>query len=144
MTQSRHRTLSTQKLAATKDRSFRSFLLMAQIEAREIGERIAQARLEAGGMTQEELAAMATFSKRSLQDYEGGVTIPYKHLKELGRLLARSPEWFLYGEESEEGSVSRLEEKLDVVLALLQEVKAERLALLEDHEAPPEAPAQDG
>lgn len=117
---------------------------MAQIEAREIGERIAQARLEAGGMTQEELAAMATFSKRSLQDYEGGVTIPYKHLKELGRLLARSPEWFLYGEESEEGSVSRLEEKLDVVLALLQEVKAERLALLEDHEAPPEAPAQDG
>lgn len=128
MTQTRRKDVSTQKVAATKARSFRSFLLMAEIEAREIGERIAQARLEAGGMTQDDLAALATFSKRSLQDYEGGVTIPYKHLRELGRLLSRSPEWFLYGEESEEAGLHRLEAQLGEVLSVVQELKAALLA----------------
>jgi GH25 family lysozyme M1 (1,4-beta-N-acetylmuramidase) len=42
---------------------------------------------------------MASFSKRSLQDYEAGVTIPYKHMRELSRLLGREVEWFLRGED---------------------------------------------
>ena len=143
MTQTRRATQLPQKLAATKDRYFRSFLLMAQIEAREIGERIAQARKEAGGMSQEELAALATFSKRSLQDYETGVTIPYKHLRELGRLLARSPEWFLYGDDSEDDAIGRLEGQLGEVLVVVHQLKA---ALLDSTTTPVqrEDPARDG
>lgn len=88
---------SAQKPAATSSRNFRTFLLMAQFEAREIGARIQQARNEKG-LTQEELAEMATFSKRSLQDYEGGTTIPYRQLREIGQLLGKPTEWFLYGD----------------------------------------------
>jgi transcriptional regulator with XRE-family HTH domain len=73
---------------------------MQQFEAEEIGARIRQARLEHDGLTQENLAAMASFSKRSLQYYEAGVTIPYKHLRELSRLLNKPEDWFLYGEQS--------------------------------------------
>jgi transcriptional regulator with XRE-family HTH domain len=72
---------------------------MQQFEAQEIGERIKQARLEQG-LTQEELAVLASFSKRSLQDYEAGLTIPYRHLSELSRLLNRPKEWFLYGTDT--------------------------------------------
>jgi len=72
---------------------------MQRFEAQEIGARIKQARLERG-LGQGELAAMASFSKRSLQDYEYGETIPYKHFQELSRLLAKPPEWFLYGDEA--------------------------------------------
>lgn len=90
------------KSAATNDRNFHRFLLMAQLEAKAIGARIQQARLEAG-MTQEQVAEIATFSKRSLQDYEGGVTIPYRHLREIGQLLDRPVEWFLHGRAGVEG-----------------------------------------
>lgn len=72
---------------------------MQQFEAQEIAARIKRARLERG-LTQEALAEMASFSKRSLQDYEAGNTIPYHHFRELGRLLNKPPEWFLYGDET--------------------------------------------
>lgn len=101
-----------QKVAATNDRNFRTFLLVAQLEAEAIGKRISQARREAG-MTQEELAEMSTFSKRSLQDYEAGVTIPYRHMREISGLLDRPVEWFLHGEKEEgplgEAFLGRLE-----------------------------------
>src|SRR3954471_19120300 len=102
MAQSSHRVRAAQELAATNPRNFRTFLLMAQFEAAEIGARIRQARNERG-LSQDELAAMASFSKRSLQDYEAGVTIPYRHLREFGRLLNKPEEWFLYGEAEKEG-----------------------------------------
>ena len=85
--------------AATKTRNFSRFLLMAQLQAKEIGARIALARNEAG-LTQEEVTDLATFSKRSLQDYERGNTIPYRHMQEISRLLDRPVEWFLHGERS--------------------------------------------
>jgi transcriptional regulator with XRE-family HTH domain len=80
-----------------------------QFEAAEIGARIRQALLESG-MTQEELAAMASFSKRSLQDYLYGKTIPYRHFAELSRLLGRSTEWFLYGDKAVNVEEERLRE----------------------------------
>ncbi|MBI3936390.1 MAG: helix-turn-helix transcriptional regulator [Betaproteobacteria bacterium] len=82
---------------------------MQQFEAQQIGARIARARKEAG-LTQEDLAEMASFSKRSLQDYEAGVSIPYRHLRELGELLNRTAQWFLYGEVgvSESAEADRL------------------------------------
>ena len=102
--------------AATNLRSFRSFLLMAQFEAREIGARIALARNEKG-LTQDELASMASFSKRSLQDYETGETIPYRHFAELGRLLGKPHEWFLYGEKEPEPTTAEEFRSLQAELA---------------------------
>ena len=106
MAQVKHRRRTTQDLAATSSREFRTFLLMAQFEAREIGARIQQARKERG-LSQEELAEMASFSKRSLQDYETGETIPYRHFRELGRLLDKQPEWFLYGDRDRDDGADR-------------------------------------
>lgn len=104
MAQSSPSLCAAQKLAATNTRNLRTFLLMEQFAAREIGARIAQARKERG-MTQEEFAELTSFSKRSLQDYENGVTIPYRHLREISRLLSRPEEWFLYG-DPDEGTTS--------------------------------------
>lgn len=104
--------------AATSSREFRRFLLVAQFEAKEIGARIAQARLEAG-LTQEQLAELAPFSTRSLQDYERGAVIPYKQMRDLSRLLDRPVEWFLHGEDEEEPAVlellAELDRKLDAI-----------------------------
>jgi transcriptional regulator with XRE-family HTH domain len=100
--------------AATKARSFRTFLLMAQLEAKEIGGRIALAR-QLAALTQDQLAALAPFSKRSLQEYEAGNVIPYKHFRELSRLLNRPEEWFLYGRVAEdlEARIAALERRLE-------------------------------
>lgn len=129
MTQSRRSIGTTQKVSATFGRDFRTFLLMSQFEARDIGERIALARNQAG-MTQDELAALASFSKRSLQDYEGGVTIPYKHLREIGRLLRREPDWFLHGDPDGDPVEDRVK-ALEVAVAESQLALADVRALQE-------------
>lgn len=127
--QSRRSSTAAQESVATKSRSFRSFLLMEQFAAREIGERIAQARKERG-LTQEELAEMAPFSKRSLQDYEGGMTIPYRHLRDLSRLLKRPEEWFLYGEDAAsattEERLGHIEQRLAEILDRLDRAAEDR------------------
>lgn len=100
MTQVKRRKASARKPAATNDRNFRTFLLVSQLEAKEIGARIRLARDEAG-LTQEEVAELATFSKRSLQDYEAGNTIPYRHMQEIAGILNRHVPWFLHGDDPE-------------------------------------------
>ena len=111
------------KSAATNARTFRTFLLVSQFEARAIGERIARARHDAG-LTQEEMAELASFSKRSLQDYEAGVTIPYRHMREIGTITNKPVEWFLYGDDPEVSDlanrVDQVQEQLDEVLELLR------------------------
>lgn len=98
------------KGAATNSRNFRTFLLVTQLEAKAIGARLALARREAG-LTQEQVAEMSTVSKRSLQDYEGGVTIPYRHFRELSSIYDREVEWFLHGDrEAKEPPTALLEE----------------------------------
>lgn len=124
MAQSRRRSSTSQEVAATKSRTFRTFLLMQQFAATEIGARIEQARKERG-MTQEDLADLAAgFSKRSLQDYEAGVTIPYKHLHELSRLLKKPEEWFLYGDDEQEAADVPSDDRLrEIVRDELKEVR---------------------
>lgn len=124
MTQSRRTFPAPQEVAATNTRNFRTFLLMQQFAANEIGARIEQARKEKG-LTQEELADLAAgFSKRSLQDYEAGVTIPYKHLHELGRLLKKPEEWFLYGDDEQEDAGGPSDERLrEIVREELREIR---------------------
>lgn len=123
--QVKHRFTTAQKLAATNSRNFRTFLLVSQFEAEAIGARIALARKERG-MTQEELASVASFSKRSLQDYERGVTIPYKHLRELATILKRKTEWFLYGDPDESSSeLQRLREEVEGIRADLAALRGD-------------------
>lgn len=118
MTQIKSRTISRQKPATTNDRNYLRFLLVSQLEAKAIGARIALARNEQG-MTQEEMCEMTTFSKRSLSDYENGVTIPYRHLREISALLARPVEFFLHGEpEGAEASQESLVVRLEALEAL--------------------------
>lgn len=71
----------TKKGSATKARYFRTFLLMQQFAPDQIGARIAQARREADGMTQETLADALDLSVRQLQNIEAGATIPWKQLQ---------------------------------------------------------------
>ena len=80
-------------------------------------------------------SSVASFSKRSLQDYEAGAVIPFKHFQELGRLLRRPPEWFLYGDEALrpddeirqlQHEVQALRDQLDEVLALLRQERPAR------------------
>jgi PAS domain S-box-containing protein len=72
----------------------------APARAAEIGARIAEARKRAG-LTQHSLATHLGVTRRSIQAYEAGAVIPYKHLDRLGELLDRSPSWLLTGERSE-------------------------------------------
>ena len=138
--------------AATKARNFSSFLLMAQLQAREIGARIALARNEAG-LTQEELCDLATFSKRSLQNWEAGANIPYRHMQEVSGLLGRPVEWFLHGEQpggddSESPVELRLSELADAVRVLTRQVQqgsedvAARLLAIERQLQPTNASAR--
>jgi PAS domain S-box-containing protein len=59
-----------------------------------VGRRIAQARKEAG-LTQQELAEQVGVTRRSVQGYESGAVLPYRHLDRLAEVLDRSPEWLL-------------------------------------------------
>ena len=93
-----------------------------EVAAREVGARIADARRERG-LTQEHLAMIASFSKRSLQDYERGVSVPYRHLGELSALLGPPVEWFLHGEQRSVvpgDRLDRLAERLEQVLRALE------------------------
>lgn len=89
-----------QKPSATKLRSFRSFVLMQQFAAAEIGARIAQARKEADAMTQDQLAELLNVSTRSVQEYERGATIPWKHFTRLEQIFDHDLRWFLHGEQN--------------------------------------------
>lgn len=104
---------------------------MREFAAREIGARIAQCRRESGGMTQEELAETLNVSKRSVQDYEAGVTIPYKHFARLEQVFGRSLSWFLHGENEPAEAVEEMH-------ALREEVQQLR-QLIEERLPPGEA-----
>jgi transcriptional regulator with XRE-family HTH domain len=98
---------------------------MQQFAAAEIGARIAQARREAGGVTQEQLAELLNVSTRSIQDYEAGTTIPWRHFQQLSAVFNRKVEWFLRGDEQEpevrESATPDLERRLEEVAALVGE-----------------------
>ncbi len=116
---------------------------MQQFDREAIGRRIALARHERG-LTQDELAALASFSKRALQEYEGGVRIPYKHMDELHRLLGKPTEWFLYGDQQEQETVAtellgQVAEELSTAQHLLRRI-AEAVGLDVDGDESQEPP----
>ena len=117
----------TQLLSSQKARKLRTFLLEMQFNPLEIGARIKQARLEAG-LTQNDLAGMGSFSYRSVQGWETGERIPFKHFAELGQLLRKTSEWFLYGDEPDSTTETRYQELLE----RLGQVEAQQQELLEE------------
>lgn len=140
--QVKRRKTTARKGAATNDRNFRTFLLMSQLQGKAIGARIRQARDEAG-LTQEQLADMAKgFSKRSLQDYEAGTTIPYKHMQEIAALTGKKPEWIIHGDpEPQPGAAAGTEmilhrlEGLEARVLEMAEMLREKLEIEEGSES---------
>jgi hypothetical protein len=78
------------------------------------------------------VADISTVSKRSLQDYEAGVTIPYPHFQELAGIYRRDVNWLLHGEQ-EPAEPPLLEEVAASVAALTDGMAdaIERLARIE-------------
>jgi transcriptional regulator with XRE-family HTH domain len=111
---------------------------MAQLESQAIGQRIAQARKESGGMTQEELADLLAVTTRSIQGYEAGDVIPYRHFAQLGEIFGRPLEWFLHGEATRPAD----DQLLSHLEPLLQELN-ERLARIESLLSAPARPRKD-
>ena len=118
-----------------------------------LGRRIARARHEAGWMTQKTLAELLCVCKRSVQAYESGATIPYRHLHRLAEIFERPASWFLYGDEPAEDSapavdrdeeiIKRLEAQTEVLKALTIQTRAvrRRLESLSPRFAPDEPPS---
>jgi transcriptional regulator with XRE-family HTH domain len=105
--------------------NFGTYLLVQQLAAKEIGARIAQARNEAGGMTQPELADLLDLSLRQVQNIEAGTTIPYKYFRRLEEIFPDRPlGWFLHGDEATRPGAGEVDERLDGI--------EERLGRVED------------
>ena len=87
-----------QKSPSRKRRKFRRFSAVDERQAKEIGRRIAQARRESDEMTQNQLADLLDVSARSVQDYERGLTVPWRHFQRLEEIFGRPLGWFLHGD----------------------------------------------
>jgi transcriptional regulator with XRE-family HTH domain len=99
-----------------------------------IGERIARARKESG-LTQEELAGLVGVSARSIQGYEAGTVVPYRHLSELAKVTNRELSWILAGDQPADLPLEVVERLVTLVEEVAGEAKrirsvAERLERL--------------
>jgi transcriptional regulator with XRE-family HTH domain len=88
-------------------------------DAGAIGERIARARKESR-LTQEELASRVGVTARSIQGYEAGKVVPYRHLSRLAEITDRELAWFLESDDS-----SELPEVAARLVTLVEEVAEE-------------------
>jgi transcriptional regulator with XRE-family HTH domain len=94
---------------------------------REIGLRIAAARRESG-LTQAEFAKLVGVTSRSVQAYEAGKIVPWRHLDRFEEITRRPRSWFLRGSAEPEPApaTTELEERL-VLLVSRVASEAERL-----------------
>jgi DNA-binding XRE family transcriptional regulator len=90
------------------------------LRAKEIGGRIKQARHEAGGMTQRELAELVGVTERSIAGWEAGQVIPFRWLRLIEGAVARPAEWILYGDKIQQSTIedhlAKILEKLETLL----------------------------
>lgn len=89
-------------------------------KAKEIGSRIQQARKEAGGMTQRELADLLGVTERSVAAYERGEVIPYRFIRDIERVLDVDAAWILHGEEVVRSAEARQIEELTAEIRALR------------------------
>lgn len=90
--------------------------------ALEVARRIAQARKEADGMTQRELADLLGVTERSVAAYESGEVIPYRFMRDLERFLNRPVGWFLHGDAS---VGSEHDQQFEILLKEIKKLQAE-------------------
>jgi transcriptional regulator with XRE-family HTH domain len=124
------------KLTATSTRNLRTLLLATVFEPQAIGERLAQARNEAG-LTQEDAADLVGVSTRSLQGYEAGDVVPYRHMRTLAEVYKKQIEWLLHGDPDvtgEDAVRQAVREELEPLVEALRRVEAQ----LEDAARSPE------
>jgi transcriptional regulator with XRE-family HTH domain len=90
-------------------------------EQREVGERIAEARRH-GGLTQRELAALLGVTVRTIQNYEAGVAVPYRHLRTIESVGRKRPGWILEGGEDSDlrATISSLQRAMEQHQELMQ------------------------
>lgn len=110
-------------------RSLRTLLLVEMFEPVAIGERIKQARIEAG-LIQEELGDLIGMSTRTVQSYEAGTSSPYRKIREISAVTSRSVEWLLHGDPDGEPAPDLSGQAVALVLDRLEslEVKLEEQA----------------
>src|ERR671920_317202 len=77
-----------------------------------IARRLQHARRTAG-MTQRELADHLGLTPRSIQGYEAGAVVPYRHLRTIARLLGRDMTWLLDGRGPRRTGGASLMDELD-------------------------------
>lgn len=108
---------------------------MPAVDASSVGQRIKQARREAG-LTQAELAGRLGITQRSVQLYESGDVVPYRRLERIGAVCGRSSQWLLYGDAvlHDESSQALRERLHDRVRVLERQVEAlrENVRILRD------------
>lgn len=100
-----------------------------------IGRRIAEAR-QRQGMSQEELGDVVRVATRTVQLWEYGEHIPYKHMRRLEEVLEVAAGWLLHGEAANVAQGDQLEEmnkrlklietKLSDLSDMVREVLGER------------------
>lgn len=120
--------VSRNHLSATKTRNLRRLLLEtleegSRIRLAAVGERIKQARQEAG-LTQDELADLVGVGMRQIQYYEAGESDPYRKINKIAEVTNANAGWLLHGPTGEPAG--------DEIAARLQAVeegqeRAERL-----------------
>jgi transcriptional regulator with XRE-family HTH domain len=76
----------------------------ARVDDREtrmrIGAKIARARKE-HGLTQEDFAKLLGVTVRSLQNYESGAVVPYRHFRQMELVTNKRSGWFLHNEQAD-------------------------------------------
>jgi transcriptional regulator with XRE-family HTH domain len=102
-------------------------------ERRRIGARIARARRESG-LTQRELADRLGITARSVQSYEAGRIVPWRHLRRIEVLTHKRSGWLLQDEPGRDSAVSA--RTIDELLATIEEHQSllrEQLRLLREN-----------
>ena len=103
---------------------------MDDLDRRSVGMRIAQARRESG-MTQNELAAALDVTVRSIQNYESGVSVPYRHLRTIESLTHKRPGWILDGDG--DGTLDGKITQLQATIEKHQAAMEVHLRLMREH-----------
>jgi transcriptional regulator with XRE-family HTH domain len=93
-----------------------------------VGDRIKQARLEAGGMKQRELADLLGVSERSVIAYESGQVVPYRFIRQIEEATGKSAAWMLHGDGV---SGNGFKEIQDQMATILDQIKLLRVELSE-------------
>ena len=99
-------------------------------EQRRIGSRIAQVR-KGAGLTQRELAAELGVTPRSVQNYESGAVVPYKHLRRIELLTRTRPGWIMG--ESDQPDLFVSVDAVHEALQRHQVLMAEHLEAMKQH-----------